>query len=98
MAGLVPAIHVFLIAIPQDVDARHKAGHDERKTPVGCERQSPAPLIKSTRFLISSQSNDRRLAAAYAAGKSYSVAPSSKQRTRTFSGDCALVRWLFRAA
>jgi len=28
MAGLVPAIHVFL-AQQQDVDARHKAGHDE---------------------------------------------------------------------
>jgi hypothetical protein len=27
MAGLVPAIHVFLLR--QDVDARHKAGHDE---------------------------------------------------------------------
>jgi hypothetical protein len=27
MAGLVPAIHAF----SQDVDARHKAGHDERK-------------------------------------------------------------------
>jgi hypothetical protein len=26
MAGLVPAIHVFLAA--KDVDARHKAGHD----------------------------------------------------------------------
>jgi hypothetical protein len=26
MAGPVPAIHVF--AIKQDVDARHKAGHD----------------------------------------------------------------------
>jgi len=30
MAGLVPAIHVFLADMPQDVDARHKAGHDER--------------------------------------------------------------------
>jgi hypothetical protein len=32
MAGLVvPAIHVLLVAIPRkkDVDARHKAGHDE---------------------------------------------------------------------
>jgi hypothetical protein len=29
MAGLVPAIHVFLIICGQDVDARHKAGHDE---------------------------------------------------------------------
>jgi len=26
MAGLVPGIHVFLCS--QDVDARHKAGHD----------------------------------------------------------------------
>jgi hypothetical protein len=29
MAGLVPAIHVLLHAIRKDVDARHKAGHDE---------------------------------------------------------------------
>src|SRR5262249_8396242 len=29
MAGLVPAIHAFLCR--QDVDARHKAGHDEEK-------------------------------------------------------------------
>jgi hypothetical protein len=31
MAGLVPAIHVFLTSVRQskDVDARHKAGHDE---------------------------------------------------------------------
>jgi len=30
MAGLVPAIHVFLLCIiKKDVDARHKAGHDE---------------------------------------------------------------------
>jgi hypothetical protein len=30
MAGLVPAIHVFLLGgkETQDVDARHKAGHD----------------------------------------------------------------------
>jgi hypothetical protein len=31
MAGLVPAIHVFLVKCCQDVDARHKAGHDESK-------------------------------------------------------------------
>jgi hypothetical protein len=30
MAGLVPAIHVF--ATKEGVDARHKAGHDERET------------------------------------------------------------------
>ena len=30
MAGLVPAIHVFAAAKEtKDVDARHKAGHDE---------------------------------------------------------------------
>jgi hypothetical protein len=28
MAGLVPAIDVFALVAPQDVDARHKAGHD----------------------------------------------------------------------
>jgi hypothetical protein len=29
MAGLVPAIHVFADFDSKDVDARHKAGHDE---------------------------------------------------------------------
>jgi hypothetical protein len=29
MAGLVPAIHVFDIRNKKDVDARHKAGHDD---------------------------------------------------------------------
>jgi hypothetical protein len=29
MAGLVPAIHVFPLEWSKDVDARHKAGHDE---------------------------------------------------------------------
>jgi hypothetical protein len=29
MAGLVPAIHVFRFDHPEDVDARHEAGHDE---------------------------------------------------------------------
>ncbi len=29
MAGLVPAIHVLLYRKKKDVDARHKAGHDE---------------------------------------------------------------------
>jgi hypothetical protein len=29
MAGLVPAIHVwFVVSKKEDVDARHKAGHD----------------------------------------------------------------------
>jgi hypothetical protein len=29
MAGLDPAIHVF-VSVQKNVDARHKAGHDER--------------------------------------------------------------------
>ncbi len=29
MAGLVPAIHVLGVRKKQDVDARHKAGHDD---------------------------------------------------------------------
>src|SRR5216684_8351916 len=29
MTGLVPAIHVLLNAKKKDVDARHKAGHDD---------------------------------------------------------------------
>src|SRR5207248_8378037 len=28
MAGLVPAIHDFATRVPEDVDARHEAGHD----------------------------------------------------------------------
>jgi hypothetical protein len=32
MAGLAPAIHV-LAAEKEDVDARHKAGHDGESTP-----------------------------------------------------------------
>jgi hypothetical protein len=33
MAGLVPAIHVLFASAKKDVDARHKAGHDEFKKP-----------------------------------------------------------------
>jgi hypothetical protein len=29
MAGLVPAIHAFVAVTKKDVDARHKAGHDD---------------------------------------------------------------------
>jgi len=35
MAGLVPAIYVLITARPQDVDARHKAGHDEWRNAAG---------------------------------------------------------------
>jgi hypothetical protein len=33
MAGLVPAIHVLAAKRKQDVDARHKAWHDEAGAP-----------------------------------------------------------------
>jgi hypothetical protein len=29
MAGLVPAIHDLIVSSFKDVDARHKAGHDD---------------------------------------------------------------------
>jgi len=32
MAGLVPAIHGLLCSNKEDVDARHKAGHDESRS------------------------------------------------------------------
>jgi hypothetical protein len=41
MAGLVPAIHVFDETRKKDVDARHKAGHDESwAAAVGIRRTS----------------------------------------------------------
>jgi hypothetical protein len=36
MAGLVPAIHVFLIKSPQDVDARVKPAHDGERLLKAC--------------------------------------------------------------
>jgi hypothetical protein len=33
MAGLDPAIYVFLWAMPQDVDGRNKSGHDSEAMP-----------------------------------------------------------------
>jgi hypothetical protein len=46
MAGLVPAIHVFAFARIEDVDARHKAGHDEEskclyRNSISIEIESP---------------------------------------------------------
>jgi hypothetical protein len=32
-ARLCPAIHVFLLNCIKDVDARHKAGHDDKNAP-----------------------------------------------------------------
>ena len=43
MAGLVPAIHV--LAKKKDVDARHKAGHDERNVALS--------LSERTSFILS---------------------------------------------
>src|SRR5262249_288531 len=44
MAGLVPAIHVLLPLLGQDVDARHKAGHDEWRV-----LRPPHPARKNSR-------------------------------------------------
>jgi hypothetical protein len=45
MAGLDPAIHDFLLE-KQDVDARHKAGHDEEENAKGRERSRPCLLSR----------------------------------------------------
>src|SRR5262249_61403720 len=44
MAGLAPAIHGFLAKNIKDVDARHKAGHDDSKLEIHLERVEPAGM------------------------------------------------------
>jgi hypothetical protein len=74
MAGLVPAIHVFLDKLKQDVDARHKAGHDNREAGAHeandvlyssncCLRQASAAL-RPSRALIASNSRPTSVVAA----------------------------------
>jgi len=54
MAGLVPAIHVFAALRKQDVDARHKAGHDESIFPmVGMIRTGPECIGFETSAIFS---------------------------------------------
>jgi hypothetical protein len=48
MAGLVPAIHV-LLAAAQDVDARHKAGHDVDTADIRALRRPPSIPALSAR-------------------------------------------------
>jgi hypothetical protein len=45
MAGLVPAIHVFLEIGAEEVDARDKPGHDELES----SRRSGLPICSSKR-------------------------------------------------
>jgi hypothetical protein len=42
MAGLVPAIHVFLAIVATGVDARDKPGHDGAKLYGDCAARCPA--------------------------------------------------------
>jgi hypothetical protein len=43
MAGLDPAIHDLLAQLDhKDVDARHKAGHDEKQPGVNPNKKAPA--------------------------------------------------------
>src|SRR5437870_12270612 len=39
--GFVPAIHVFVLECSQDVDAWHRAGHDEPKVPITYDSAFP---------------------------------------------------------
>jgi hypothetical protein len=45
MAGLVPAIHVLLCGA-QDVDARHKAGHDDGMPCINATGMQPNPKLR----------------------------------------------------
>ena len=52
MAALVAAIHVLKATSKKDVDAGHKAGHDEYLHPGGANRSSTlSHLSKPTTFL-----------------------------------------------
>src|SRR4051812_34084378 len=51
MAGLVPAIHVFLAEVRQAVDARHKAGHDEREAAYHPRRVEIVSIARDAAFL-----------------------------------------------
>ena len=55
MAGLVPAIHVFIIlaSTSKDVDARHKAGHDgeNARVPSGIEPEMHDVAVGDDIFL-----------------------------------------------
>jgi hypothetical protein len=46
MAGLVPAIHVFLAEAAEDVDARDKPGHDGAHIEIFIPLSVSAPLIR----------------------------------------------------
>jgi hypothetical protein len=54
MAGLVPAIHVLPVAMllrPEDVDARHKAGHDKSNHVSAAENQPRPPAVRMARVV-----------------------------------------------
>jgi hypothetical protein len=54
MAGLVPAIHVFG-SCRKDVDARHKAGHDDYE--LAClEAQRVSAATVAAHFLVAASS------------------------------------------
>jgi hypothetical protein len=49
MAGLVPAIHVFLRATPKGVDARNKCGHDSGEDRARRRPGLDDPCVSETR-------------------------------------------------
>ena len=52
MAGLVPAIHVFLAVGLQSLNARHKAGHDELVYTALVSAPSMMRLVPEMRLVI----------------------------------------------
>src|SRR5882757_4506657 len=57
MAGLVPAIHVLPCFTKKDVDARHKAGHDELLVPTAMTSRLRSGLIAAIAVLVLDQAS-----------------------------------------
>ena len=81
MAGLVPAIHAFDATTKKDVDARHKAGHDESSVEAGYSE-----LVMKTCIVMCAAA----MALGLEAGHAFS--PKSSALTRPPRADLTLVQ------
>jgi hypothetical protein len=57
MAGLVPAIYVLFCRDHKDVDARHKAGHDEKQRR---DQNKKAPAKPGPSISVNAGRSDQR--------------------------------------
>jgi hypothetical protein len=69
MAGLDPAIHVFCVTAKEDVDARHKAGHDEGVRSMQGRTGSAALPINSVAMQLADQNECAHVKSPVVAGR-----------------------------